>query len=77
MKYQVKETNPCAAGKETYTYGDYETWPEDQRWELIDGIPYDMTPAPSPRHQGNFGRFISPVCRILERETLPVISGPF
>ena len=34
-----------------YTYGDYLTWPDDERWELIDGVPYNMTPAPSRRHQ--------------------------
>jgi hypothetical protein len=21
-----------------YTYGDYRTWSDDERWELIDGI---------------------------------------
>jgi Uma2 family endonuclease len=34
-----------------YTYSDYLTWPEDQRWEIIDGEPFDMTPAPSVLHQ--------------------------
>jgi len=34
-----------------YTYKDYLTWPDDERWELIEGIAYDMTPAPSPIHQ--------------------------
>ena len=34
-----------------YTYGDYLSWPEDERWELIEGIPYNMTPAPSRIHQ--------------------------
>ncbi|MGH8626094.1 MAG: hypothetical protein ACREYC_12795 [Gammaproteobacteria bacterium] len=24
---------------------DYRRWPEDERWELIDGA-YDMSPAP-------------------------------
>ncbi len=32
-----------------YTYEDYCRW--EGRWELIDGIPYAMSPAPSPRHQ--------------------------
>lgn len=32
-----------------YTYEDYCNW--EGRWELIDGIPYAMSPAPSPRHQ--------------------------
>ena len=33
------------------TYSDYVTWPDDERWELIDGEAYDMSPAPSIKHQ--------------------------
>ena len=33
-----------------YTYGDYARWPNDERWELIEGVPYAMT-APSRIHQ--------------------------
>jgi len=32
-----------------YTYDDYMQW--EGRWELIDGIPYAMSPAPTPKHQ--------------------------
>jgi Uma2 family endonuclease len=32
-----------------YTYNDYCAW--EGRWELIDGIPYAMSPAPRIRHQ--------------------------
>ncbi len=28
-----------------YTYGDYRTWPEDERWELIRGVAWSMSPA--------------------------------
>jgi len=35
-----------------FTYGDYLTWDDGQRWELIDGVAYNMTPAPIRRHQG-------------------------
>jgi len=34
-----------------FTYGDYVKWPEDERWELINGYAYNMSPAPSRRHQ--------------------------
>jgi len=40
-----------------YTYTDYLTWPDDERWEIIDGKPYNMTPAPSTRHQKIVWRF--------------------
>lgn len=32
-----------------YTYKEYVTW--DGRWELIEGIPYNMSPAPVSKHQ--------------------------
>lgn len=32
-----------------YTYEDYCLW--EGRWEIIEGIPYAMSPAPNPRHQ--------------------------
>ena len=32
-----------------YTYEDYEQW--EGRWELIDGVPYAMSPLPVPKHQ--------------------------
>jgi Uma2 family endonuclease len=35
-----------------FTYGDYRGWPDDERWELIDGEAYDMSPAPTRAHQG-------------------------
>ena len=34
---------------EFYTYEDYKKW--EGRWELIDGIPLAMAPAPLPTHQ--------------------------
>ncbi len=37
--------------KARYTYKDYKTWPEDERWELIYGVPYSMSPAPRRMHQ--------------------------
>lgn len=36
---------------ERYSYADYLTWPDDERWEIIDGVPYAMSPAPGSRHQ--------------------------
>lgn len=35
-----------------YTYRDYRTWPEDERWELIAGSADAMSPAPRREHQG-------------------------
>ncbi len=32
-----------------YTYADYEQW--EGQWELMEGIPYAMSPLPVPKHQ--------------------------
>lgn len=32
-----------------FTYEEYLLW--EGRWELIEGMPYAMSPAPSPNHQ--------------------------
>lgn len=42
---------PAVKDDRVYRYGDYRAWPEDERWELIDGVAYDMSPAPSTAHQ--------------------------
>ena len=50
-----------AKGEKKYTWQDYLTWPDDERWEVIDGAAYDMTPSPSFQHQkvaGNFYRVL-------------------
>jgi Uma2 family endonuclease len=34
-----------------YTWADYQTWNDDQRWEIIGGEAYLMSPSPTSRHQ--------------------------
>jgi len=41
---------------ERFTYRHYKTWPDEERWELIDGQAWSMSPAPMTRHQGLSGR---------------------
>ena len=36
--------------QQKYTYADYAHWPEDERWELINGVAYAMT-GPLRIHQ--------------------------
>jgi len=50
-----------------FTYGDYRQWPDEERWELIDGVAYSMSPAPSSRHQE--------LSRKLERAIDDFLSG--
>ena len=34
-----------------YTWSDYQQLPDDERWEIIAGEIFDMSPAPTTRHQ--------------------------
>ncbi|OQX25962.1 MAG: hypothetical protein BWK80_12870 [Desulfobacteraceae bacterium IS3] len=38
--------------KQGFSYKDYYGWDDGKRWELIDGVEYDMGPAPLRIHQG-------------------------
>lgn len=34
-----------------YAYQDYLTWPAEESWEIINGMAYNMGPAPGIKHQ--------------------------
>ncbi len=34
-----------------FTFREYCSWPDGERWELIEGVAYDMSLAPSSNHQ--------------------------
>lgn len=46
---------PKIDSEKKYSYADYMNWPDNERWELIDGVPYDMSPAPNTKHQEVLG----------------------
>ena len=52
------EAHMPVAKKESikYSYHDYLNWPDDERWEIINGIAYNMTPAPKIKHQKISGK---------------------
>ncbi|HHJ39733.1 MAG TPA: Uma2 family endonuclease [Methylothermaceae bacterium] len=50
-----------------YTVTDYQLW--EGQWELIEGIPYAMAPAPTVRHQLVSGRLLR--CLDEKLETCP------
>ena len=60
-----------------YTYADYCTWGEDVRCELIDGVVYDMSPAPGWVHQGLSMNFLIQLGSFLEGKTCKVFHAPF
>jgi Uma2 family endonuclease len=62
---------------ERFTYGGYVTWPDDERWELIHGMAYDMSPAPSTEHQRVLTKLLVPFGQFFTDREGEVFCAPF
>ncbi len=60
-----------------YTYGDYLQWPEEEKLELIDGVPFLMAPAPSRRHQELIVNLLLQIGNQVEGKPCKVYTAPF
>lgn len=61
---------------EYHTYGDYLSWPEDVRYELIDGVAYLMAPAPAVSHQDIAGDIFAQLRQALRSGPCRVFIAP-
>ena len=59
-----------------FTYEDYRTWPDDERWELIDGIPFRMD-SPSEYHQQISVNLLFALRSYLTGKSCKVYHAPF
>jgi Uma2 family endonuclease len=59
-----------------FTYAEVLTWPDSERWEIIDGGAYDKTPAPTIRHQRIVGRFFRLIDTALQNHPCQVFVSP-
>ncbi len=62
--------------RDYHTYADYLTWPEDVRYELIDGTAYMMAPAPNLDHQEIAGEIFFQLRRALEGKPRRAFVAP-
>lgn len=60
-----------------FSYADYLKWSSEERWELIDGQTYAMSPAPLPIHQRMVSRLVALFETYLEGKTCEVYPAPF
>jgi Uma2 family endonuclease len=67
---------PPEKADKKFTYGDYLTWQDDERWEIIDGVSYVMTPAPTLGHQRISGRLFRCFGEYLDGKTGEVFYAP-
>jgi len=59
-----------------YTYSDYLEWDDNQRWELIDGVPFLMS-APSRWHQEISSNLHGLLYIMLKGKPCKLYSAPF
>jgi Uma2 family endonuclease len=59
-----------------HTYADYITWPENERWEIIDGVPY-MQSAPKWQHQSISCEIHRQISNYLIGKPCRVFASPF
>ena len=52
---------------ERFTHSDYRTWPDEERWEIIEGVPWSMMQSCGTRHQSTVGHFYWPFpgCQVI------------
>lgn len=65
-----------AQRKQRFTWDDYRTWPDDERWEIVGGEAFAMSPAPATRHQLLSARLVSALDAFLRGRKCQVYAAP-
>jgi Uma2 family endonuclease len=60
-----------------YSYKDYLTWPDQEKWELIEGVAYQMTPSPSRSHQKISIALATELYNFLKGKKCEIYHAPF
>lgn len=59
-----------------HTYAEYLTWPDEIRYELIDGVAYCMAPAPTLEHQDVAGEIYRQIANALQGKPCRAFIAP-
>lgn len=60
-----------------FTYADYQNWPEGEYFEIIDGVVYDMSPAPGVKHQSISFELSGVLYNFLKNKPCRAFTAPF
>ena len=63
--------------EQIYSWDDYMSWPEEERWELIRGEAFDMSPAPNFFHQALSVELSRQLANALKGKKCRVFTAPF
>ena len=59
-----------------FTWADYQKWPDDERWEIIGGEAFAMSPAPLTRHQRIQADLMAELIPIFRKGECQVFGAP-
>ncbi len=69
-------TEESTARRLGFTWDDYHSWNDGQRWEVVGGEAYAMTPAPRTRHQKVQSRLTRRLEEFLDGRPCDVYPAP-
>lgn len=67
---------PLRQENKKYTFADYLKWPENERWEIIDGVAH-MQSAPTWQHQAISRELMTQFNNYLKDKPCQVFASPF
>ena len=65
-----------ARKQQKHTWSDYRTWNDNQRWEIIGGDAYLMSPSPTSRHQRILGKLHKQMSRYFDGKQCELFLPP-
>jgi len=68
---------PLRKADRHYTYGDYKNWPDNERWEIIEGVAWDMSAAPNRQHQDFSMALALEIGNFLKGRNCKLYAAPF
>jgi len=63
--------------KQQYTYADYHEYGDNERWELIEGVPCAMSPSPPTVHQDISRELTCQLAAFLKGKPYRLFAAPF
>ncbi len=67
---------PAEKNRQMFSWNDYEKWPENERWQIIEGHAYCMTAAPNIRHQKVTGNLYASIREKLKGKPCTTFIAP-
>jgi len=73
----IEPSEPRRFPDRRFTYRNYRTWPDDERWEIIHGLAVDVTEPPGLAHAEVLGSLLTCIQKSLPDHDDRLHLGPF